>query len=375
MWANEGDARVDIQIVARGDSARLRACIESLVAHESATTFTITCVVNPVDREQPVLEGLPAAVTTLPSPMNLGWAGGLHLARAHTSAEYLVFAQDDMTVAPGWLDALLAVADRYPEAGAVGSVEVDAVTRIPNGTAGGYAVPADDIARWNETDVLRAGTYEPGTPLDWITSKGMLTRRAAFDDVRGTDARLFPLNHVDKDYSTHLRAHGWTLVLAPDAHLFHKGHRSAPVVLRQFLAGWQEPTLNARWAETLRLLPEGAARSVPHECSPWTAGDVEAITRVVALEASVMLVPMVSFFAAREHDLTGQLVRSEAVRHDVMAELVATQGHYAERAGELERLLAAYRDQTEDLARTQESYRERDEEAARLRALLDESRR
>jgi GT2 family glycosyltransferase len=359
---SDAGAAVDIQVVAFGDTSRLRACLASLTTHEAIADFSITVVLNPRESDSPRTPEFAAGIAVIRPTFNLGWAGGLHAARAATSARYLVWAQDDMVVSPGWLDALVETADAFPTAGAIGSVEVDPVTLEPNGVAGGYAVPPDEIGRWNDNEAVGPGYDVDGTRFDWITSKGMLTRAAAWDEVRGTDPRLFPLNHVDKDYSTHLRSHGWDILVAPSARLIHEGHQSAPRALREFLPPWQEPRLNARWGRVAALLPHGRAEPVPHECNAWSVGDLAAVERLVAREATRMLVPLSDFFAAREKDLRNQLAASENVRLDVASELDRTRGHYAEREGELARLFAAYRAQTAELEETQVAYREREAE-------------
>jgi N-acetylglucosaminyl-diphospho-decaprenol L-rhamnosyltransferase len=305
--------RADIQVIARGDSPRLRACLDALVAHVADIPFSITCVVNPTGRQDVALTDLPDGVRVLSPELNLGWAGGLHLARSRTTAEFLVWAQEDIIVADGWLDALVAMAGRHPGAGAIGSVEVDPETRAPSGYAGGYAEPPESVAGWNDTDVLRAG--EPShLPLDWITSKGMLTRAAAFDDVRGPDPRLYPLNHVDKDYSVHLRSHGWQLFLAPEAQLFHEGSRSAPALFRRFLLEWQEPGFDRRWGAVARELGRGSARAVDHECATWDAGSMADIERLCGREASLMLVPAAQYASRQIDGLRGE---DDALRGEV----------------------------------------------------------
>lgn len=305
--------RVHIEVIARGDSPRLRACLDALVAHEAEVAFGITCVVNPVARGDVPLTDLPDGVQVLSPEMNLGWGGGLHLARNQTAAEFLVWAQEDMIVAPGWLDALIAMAERHPGAGAIGSVEVDPATRAVTGHSGGYADPPESVAGWNVTDVLRAGRPSDA-PLDWITSKGMLTRAAAFDDVHGADPRLYPLNFVDLDYSTHLRSHGWQVFVAPEAQLFHEGSRSAPPLFRRFLLEWQEPGFDRRWGTVARELGRGAARPVDHECATWETGDMAVIERLCGREASLMLVPA-SQYASRQIDgLRGEVDAMKASR-------------------------------------------------------------
>ena len=290
-------ARVTIGVVAYGETDRLYRCVDSLVQHSSTVPFDIVCVVNPDARSDVEPPDFPEDVTILRPDANLGWAGGLHLVRSVVTTEYFVWAQDDMVVADRWLDTLVRVADVHPEAGAVGSVEVDARTRRPNGYAGGFADPPDRVGLWNLTDVLRGDRPYDGRPIDWLTSKGLLTRTAAWDDVGGADPTLFPLNHVDKDYSIHLRAHGWSLLLAPDAHVVHEKHQSGPGQLRSLLATWQEPRFDSMWGPVAARLGAGAAETVPHRCDRVPVPTIDEIERLVGQEASRMLVPFANALA------------------------------------------------------------------------------
>ena len=190
----------------------------------------------------------PEGVLVEPVPVNLGWAGGLHRARALTDAELLVWVQDDMVPEPGWLDALVDAADAHPEVGGFGAVRVD--------DEGGGSC-AQRRSRGAVTTRSSCGTTPTRRPTtlpadvttyDWVTSKGFLTRAAAFDEVGGPIRGSWPLNHVDKEYCTHLRCHGWDVALvaaAPGSGT--AGSQSAPTAFRAFLAHWREPWFNQRW--------------------------------------------------------------------------------------------------------------------------------
>jgi GT2 family glycosyltransferase len=328
MLVSRTDApRVALVVVALGRTPRLVACLTSLIEHRSRTPFSITCVVNPVGTgleatdDEPDLGRLPVDVIEL--EVNLGWAGGLHTGRAALSSEFFVWIQDDMVVAEGWLDALVAAAEANPDAGAFGSSQVDEHGVVSPFNAG-TAEPVDDIDRWNDTDTSVSGLPSEPTRYDWVTSKGLLVRTAAWDDVGGTDPALFPLNHVDKDFCSHLRVHGWAVMLVPDAHLRHRGDQSAPGMLREFLSGWQHPRLTRRWSGPLRELGSGAARVVEHECTRERADDVE---HWVARESTRLLVAFGRWSEARRRHDHEQLVRAaaeaEAVRRTLSWRITA----------------------------------------------------
>ena len=282
----ETHPRVTLAVVALGTPERLGTCLADLLDHESRHDFTVVLVINPITIDE-VADGvaIPDGVHTIHPSSNLGWAGGLHAARSATTAELMVWVQDDMGVRPGWLDALVDAADSRPDIAAFGSVGVDENGRV-SGFSAGRAEPADDLSQWGATDTTRDSLPDEVTVYDWITSKGMLVRTSAWDEVGGADPSLWPLNFVDLEFSTHLRCHGLQAALVPTARLEHGGSLSAPSQFREFLVEWGAPRASARWAAALDELGSGTARPIDHPCH--RSDDPE---RAAGQEASRMLVP------------------------------------------------------------------------------------
>jgi len=301
--AFDRDVRVSLCVVTLGTPDRLRGCLEALVAHASRHDFTVVIVVNSAAPDgAPVPVAVPTGVLVDQVELNLGWPGGLHRARALTDAELLVWVQDDMTPEPGWLDALVDAADAHPGVGGFGAVAVDDDGRVVVHNAG-RAEPPDAVERWNDTDTTPESLPTEVTTYDWVTSKGFLTRAAVFDEVGGPDPRLWPLNHVDKDYCTHLRCHGYDVALVPGARLRHGGSQSAPTSFRAFLAHWREPWLNQRWARSVAALAGRSSGTVDHPCAEWRSLTADAVTVAAAVEASRMLVPLTRSLAREAADL------------------------------------------------------------------------
>jgi GT2 family glycosyltransferase len=297
------DVRVSLGVVTLGTPERLRGCLEALVGHQSRHDFTVVVVVNAdtPDGAPPELD-LPEGVLADPVPVNLGWAGGLHRARALTDAELLVWVQDDMVPEPGWLDALVDAADSHPGVGGFGAVRVDDEGRVVVHNAG-RAEPPDAVERWNDTDTTPEALPAGVTTYDWVTSKGFLTRAAVFDELGGPDPRLWPLNHVDKDYCTHLRCHGYDVALVPGARLRHGGSRSAPTTFRAFLADWREPWINRRWTAALAALAGRSSAVVDHPCAEWRTLTADAVSVASTAEASRMVVPLSRALATQAAEL------------------------------------------------------------------------
>lgn len=306
--------RVVLAVVAYGVTERLTACLEALVSHSAEIDFGVVCVVNRRGHDAEPVEGLPAGIRVVTPSTNLGWPGGLHAARAEAAgADHLVWVQDDMVVLDGWLDALVDAADANPGAGAFGSVGVGD-DGMPDAFSAGAALPVDDIDLWNDTDTTRDRLPEEPTVFDWVTSKGMLVRLAAWDEVGGPDPALFPLNHVDKEFCSHLRCHGWTSMLVPDARLRHAGNSSSPGPLRWFLPGWRSAGLNERWAGPLGALGTGNAAEVDHPCRRDERRDVAEASLAATEEAARMIVPFNRYAKALLAEREAALGEREAAR-------------------------------------------------------------
>ena len=291
--------RVHLGVVTLGGPDRLRRCLESLVAHESEHDFVVSLLVNPLGVSgEPVPPDVPPGIRVVCPPANLGWAGGLHRLRALSDAELFAWVQDDMTPLPGWLDTLVAAAAAHPQVGMFGAVAQDDCGQVVQHN-GGIAQPPERVAGWSSTDDTSRTLPADVTRLDWVTSRGCLTRIAAFDELGGPDPRLWPLNRVDLDYCTHLRCHGWDVALVPGARVEHAGSRSAPTAFRTFLLEWRDQWFDERWASPAGELRGRTSAVVDHPCADWRTWETDAVETASGRAATRMVVPLARWNAAR----------------------------------------------------------------------------
>lgn len=377
--AFDPDVRVSLGVVTLGTPDRLRACLDALCGHVSRHDFTVAVVVNADTPDgAPLAVDAPEGVLVDQITMNLGWAGGLHRARALTHAELFVWVQDDMVPEPGWLDALVDAADAHPAVGGFGAVRVDDDGRVVLHNAG-RAEPADAVELWNDTDTTPETLPTGVTTYDWVTSKGFLTRTAVFDEVGGPDPRLWPLNHVDKEYCTHLRCHGYDVALVPDARLRHTGSQSAPTQFRAFLAHWREPWVNQRWTTSAAALAGHSSALVDHPCADWRSVVLDPVAMVAGAEASRMLVPMSRAQAADTAELRTHAVNLEAALAEKTAHAANLDSLLAESTADVANLEPMLAESTAHATNLEQALaattRERDRarlRARRLRRRLDE---
>ncbi|MFL6163864.1 MAG: glycosyltransferase family 2 protein [Jatrophihabitantaceae bacterium] len=211
-------------------------------------------------------------VRVLPTGGNLGYGRAANLGVAATHTDWVVVSNPDVVWQPGALDELLAVAARWPRAGAIGPLirtEHGAVypsaRELPSlGLGSGHALlgtvwPANPWTRRYQNSLLPTERV-----AGWLSGSCLLLRRAAFDSVHGFDPRYF-MYFEDVDLGERLAAAGWLNVYAPSAEIVHTGshatahnrhamfvehHRSAYRYLAGRYPGW-------RWAPARLLLRAG----------------------------------------------------------------------------------------------------------------------
>jgi GT2 family glycosyltransferase len=166
-------------------------------------------------------EHAPDAQVIVPGD-NTGYAGGNALGMRGAlegDAEYVAIVTQDTYLEPGWLSALVEVAQSRPRAGAV---QPKIMRRDETGAAVIHT-------RGNELHFLGVGFVggdgEPDRELDvtsicYASGAGVLYRAAALRDVGVFDPALF-MYHEDSDLGWRMRLAGWDVVLAPKAVMHH----------------------------------------------------------------------------------------------------------------------------------------------------------
>ncbi|WP_454162833.1 glycosyltransferase family 2 protein [Gordonia iterans] len=177
-------------------------------------------------------------VTLVNTGGNLGYGGGMNrgIAEVDSSIEYIVIANPDIEWSPGCIDELLAAAQRWPRAGALGPLITEpdgavypSARRVPDLKHGtGHALLG---AVWKNNPWTAAyrndGAELTERPVGWLSGSCLLVRRAAFESVDGFDTRYFMFME-DVDLGDRLARAGWLNVYVPTAAAMHaKSHSVA----------------------------------------------------------------------------------------------------------------------------------------------------
>lgn len=174
-------------------------------------------------------------VRLLRTGANIGYGGAINRAVAEVdkSIEFIIVANPDVRWSAGSIDELLAAAQRWPRAGALGPL-----VREPDGSVYPSARAVPGVLDGAGHAVL--GSVWPGNPwtqryrqdneapterpVGWLSGSCLLLRRAAFDSIDGFDSRYF-MYMEDVDLGDRLTKGGWHNVYVPSAEVTHtKGH-------------------------------------------------------------------------------------------------------------------------------------------------------
>ena len=244
-------SRVDAVVVHYGDPEPTRRAVASLLAADPEAALVV--VDNGPGGAKAQLD-LPG-VRVLRPGRNLGYAAACNLAAREGRAEYIVFANNDVEVLPGTLDALAAALDADARIAAVGPRLLDARGRP---TRSIHRAPTPRRVLFESLFLPR---LVPGVPwfhghhtayvshrrardVETLSGAAVLVRRAAFEAIDGFDEDFF-FYAEESDLFARLRAAGWRVRFEPAARAIHRGGAASESVPRA--------ELDSRLRDALRL--------------------------------------------------------------------------------------------------------------------------
>ncbi len=161
-------------------------------------------------------------------PENLGYAGGYNFCLKERAADYFVLLNSDAEPAPGWLEALTEMAEKYPKLGAAQPHILDFNNRQKfeyAGAAGGFmdkfGYPFCRGRIFGNVEV-NAGQYENEIPLFWATGAALFIKREAWEKAGGLDEAFFA--HMEEiDLCWRLQNMGYEIRSCPSSKVYHIG--------------------------------------------------------------------------------------------------------------------------------------------------------
>jgi GT2 family glycosyltransferase len=156
---------------------------------------------------------------------NYGYTGGnnigLRLCLANSHPDYLLILNNDIVVAPDFLDHLVRAAEAAPSMGMAGPkvYYFDDPNRIQN--AGTIFNMWKGEATSIGSKQLDTGLYDSPREADAVSGSCLLVRREVIEKVGAFDESYFAY-WDDTDYCTRARKAGYSVIYVPQARVWHK---------------------------------------------------------------------------------------------------------------------------------------------------------
>jgi len=211
---------------------------------------------------------------------NLGFVGSCNAGAAAARGGFLVFLNNDTTVRPGWLQALLRTFAEHPDTGLAGARLVYPDGRLQE--SGGIVFA--DGSGWNygRFEDPRHPAYTFVREVDYCSGAAIAIPRDLFDRLGGFDERYAPAYYEDTDLAMKVREAGRRVRVQPAAVVVHHEGVTAGTDTGSGTKAYQvrnQRRFLERWSEELRRHP------APGQ-DPAYAAQHRARARVLVIDAT-----------------------------------------------------------------------------------------
>lgn len=273
---------ISVIVPTYGQDLHTFSCLVALAAEAASIPLEVIvaddCAPTPAER---ALAGV-TGVRFVRNETNQGFLRNCNHAASLARGEYLLFLNNDAIVSPGTLAALLAVFERFPQAGGAGGKLVYPDGRLQE--AG--AIVWRDGSAWNlgRGDDPDRPQYNYVRQADYCSAACLLVPRALFDAVGRFDERYVPAYCEDTDLCFKLAAAGRPVYYQPAAEVVHfegvsHGTDTGSGVKRHQVEN--QARFRERWKDVL-------AAHRPNGVLPGLERDRGATHRVLLVEACML---------------------------------------------------------------------------------------
>ena len=245
-------------------------CLRALAASGDASAFEVIVVDDASSDDSPQRLPQVPGLRYHRNDANLGFIGACNAGAALARGEFLVFLNNDTTVQPGWLDALLETFERYPDTGLAGSRLVYPDGRLQE--AGGIVFADGSCWSYGRFDDPEHPRYSHLREADYCSGAALAIPRALFERLGGFDRHYAPAYYEDTELAMRVRQAGLKVRYQPASLVVHHEGASAGTDPGSGMKAHQRHNREkflARWRETLAAYPPADAephRAARHRC-------------------------------------------------------------------------------------------------------------
>jgi len=226
-------ADLAVVVVNHNAGGYLSRCLATVLANTGDAEVEVVVIDN-ASSDWSVVEARGAfpQVEVIETGTNRGFAAGVNVGIAATTAPFVFVLNPDTEIWEGTLERFVKLARERPRAGAIGPMirNTDGSIypsgrRVPSvGVAVGHALLG---SFWHANPFsrrYRLAGWDRSTEreVDWISGSAFLVRREALDEIGVLDEQFF-LYAEEVDLFKRLREGGWQVLFTPELEVVHEG--------------------------------------------------------------------------------------------------------------------------------------------------------
>jgi N-acetylglucosaminyl-diphospho-decaprenol L-rhamnosyltransferase len=235
-------------VIVTHDSAGVIASSLASLANEVVPTI----VVDNASKDGSIAVAAASGAEVIALSQNEGFGRAMNAGLRAADSPLVLLVNPDLTFVPGAVDAMIAAAERYPDAAILGPriVEPDGRIFFPNRSL---------LARSLRNEVGTKWTPEGDCCVPFLSGACMLVRRDVILSLGGFDPEIF-LFYEDDDLCRRVTEAGHSLVHVQEAVVRHvRGGSSAPakgrIFLSRFHLSWSRAYVARKWGIRENRLP------------------------------------------------------------------------------------------------------------------------
>jgi GT2 family glycosyltransferase len=238
-------------------------CLASLLLAPNHATFEVVVVDDGSSDATQDLGELVENIRILRNDVAQGFVRSCNRGAEDAAGRYIVMLNNDTEVGPGWLDELLFVFERFPNAGLAGARLLYPDGRLQE--AGGMIFQNFDVWNYGRDDNPHDPRYSYTRQAHYISGACIMLPRELWRELGGFSETFAPAYYEDTDLAFRVREAGRAVYYTPFAKVIHFEGVSNGVSLASGMKRYQvinEAKFRTRWARAVRALPANTAPDI-----------------------------------------------------------------------------------------------------------------